>query len=107
VFDLYDQAGMFADLHNWDTNGINEGYVKTTTEITGILADLFHSYGDIDRDGWIWASDKHDYGLSFGKSSGQIGFNPNADLNSDNIVDWEDGAIMCASWGKKKQYTKP
>ena len=107
VFDSYDPLGMYADLHNWDADGINKGYFKTTAEITGILADLFHSRGDIDRDGSIWASDKHAFGLSFGRSLGQAGYNPDADLNVDGIVDWEDGAIMCASWGKKKEYTKP
>jgi peptide/nickel transport system substrate-binding protein len=107
VFDSYDPLGMYADLHNWDADGINKGYFKTTAEIVDTLADLFHSRGDIDRDGSIWASDKHAYGLSFGRSLGQAEYNPDADLNVDGMVDWEDGAVMCASWGKKKEYTKP
>ncbi len=107
VFEGYDPSGMYTDLHGWDADGANPGYFKSTAEIAAIKTEMFHSCGDVDRDGWIWAGDKHDYGLSFGKTLGQTGYDPDADLNEDDLVDWEDGAIIGAFWGKKKEYTKP
>ena len=41
------------------------------------------------------------------KKLGTPGYDPNADLNEDKIVDCEDGALIGAFWGKKKEYTKP
>ena len=107
VFESYDPSGMYADLHGWDADGTSPGYYMSTAQIAGAMTDMFHSCGDVDRDGWIWAGDKHDYGLSFGKVAGDTGYDPNADLNGDELVDWEDGAIIGAFWAKKKQYTIP
>ncbi len=106
VFEHYDSSGMYADLHAWDADGANAGYYMSTAEIINTKTELFHSCGDVDRDGWIWAGDKHDYGLSYGKTLGDTGYDPNADLSGDDLVDWEDGAIIGAFWGKKKEYVK-
>ena len=107
VFDLYDDTGMYADLHNWDASGANLGYFKTSADILAVKAELFHACGDVTRDGYVWAEDKHDYGVSFGLSSGMAGYNANADLSGDNLVDFEDGAIIGAFWGKKAEQVKP
>lgn len=103
VFEKYDPTGMYADLHAWraDVATGNLGYFKSTTEIADTFTNLFHTTGDIDKSGAVWASDKNIFGLNFGKPATAY---PDADLNGDGTIDWSDGAIVGAFFGWKKQY---
>jgi ABC-type transport system substrate-binding protein len=101
VFDSYTPAGMFADLFNWDLNGPNLGYFKTTAEISDLKTELFHSAGDVDRSGAVWASDKWFFGINYGLP---VSACPEADLNLDGVIDWEDGVSIASNFGYKREY---
>jgi ABC-type transport system substrate-binding protein len=104
VFDSYTPASMVADLHNWDSNGLNLGYFKLTQEISDLKTEMFYAAGDVDRSGAVWASDKWFFGVNFGKPASAY---PDADLNLDGVIDWSDGAIIGAYFGYKKEYPSP
>jgi ABC-type transport system substrate-binding protein len=104
VFEKYDPTGMYADLHGWDAKGANLGYFKSTAAIAATIQALFHTTGDMDNSGAVWASDKNMFGLNYGKPATT---EPRADLNGDGIIDWSDGAIVGAFFGWKKQYPSP
>jgi peptide/nickel transport system substrate-binding protein len=98
VFDNYDPVGQSADMT------ANRDYWQTTNEIQQKKVDMFHSVGDIDYDGVVAAGDLNAYGLAFGTEPPS---NPDADLNGDGRVDGEDGAVIGAFVGKKREYPDP
>ncbi len=101
IFDYYDPANMVAELH------ANRNYFKTTAEIQDQLVELFHRFGDVNRDGWISATDMNAYGLAYGCEAGEPCYNADADLNEDGIVDALDGSLIGASMGKRREYGDP
>jgi peptide/nickel transport system substrate-binding protein len=98
IFDNYDPVGQSADMT------ANRAYWKTTNEIHQDKVRMFHFVGDVDYDGEVKAGDLNEYGLAFGSEPAS---NPDADLNGDDRVDGEDGAVIGAFVGKKREYGKP
>jgi len=79
------QAGNPAG--SWTTNG----------PTLVVLADI---KGDVNHDCRIDIVDLSSVGASFGKSSGEPGYNPNADINGDGKIDIVDLAIVGTNFGK-------
>ena len=110
IFQFYEPVGQYVELRNWDPfnwippGGINLGYFLTKDQIATVKTELFHLCGDVNRDGWVWAEDLHDWAVSYGKVAGQPGYDLNADLNQDGIIDIEDGAVLSLFFGKRKEY---
>jgi hypothetical protein len=65
---------------------------------------MFHGVGDVTYDGKVDADDQHDYGVAYGASPPDPRYNADADINEDNIVDADDGTIIGAFVGKKREY---
>jgi hypothetical protein len=55
---------------------------------------LFASMGDVDGDGFVDCTDVRLVTSALGKKSGQTGFNVDADLNRDGVVDVRDLVIV-------------
>jgi ABC-type transport system substrate-binding protein len=104
VFDGYNKTGMFADLHNWDANGINLGYFKTTEQTHAQLTEMFHFVGDVNRDGVVDQIDKDRCFAALGSQPGDPNWDPDCDLTGDGRVDGEDEAMIGAFWGKGREY---
>jgi hypothetical protein len=106
VYDEYDPVGFVAYLHNWDVDGDNVGYFKTSADIYNMKVERLHDIGDIDRDGDIDYEDQSDYGTAFGTV-----YTPpplmDEDLNQDGTIDWEDGALIGAFYGTRREEMAP
>jgi ABC-type transport system substrate-binding protein len=107
VYDLYDPTGMYADLHNWDADGANVGYFKTTAEIQADKSTMLHAVGDVDYNGHVFGGDQSAYAVAFGSQPGDGNWNAAADLNLDDRVNWIDGALIGAFYDKKLEEAKP
>ncbi len=70
------------------TNAGISATVKVTVEGQGSLA------GDLDRNGVVDCRDLAIINAAFGRHSGQQGFDPQADTNSDDVVDIKDLAFI-------------
>ncbi len=57
--------------------------------------------GDLDRDCVVDIKDVTIVRNSFGKSAGDSGFDPRADINHDGVVNILDAAIVAAEYGQK------
>jgi ABC-type transport system substrate-binding protein len=106
LFEKWDKVGEYCDLSNWAASGSNKGYYKTSDAIATLKTNLFHAIGDVDSDGQVWTSDKYYFGLAFGSVTGGAHWDARADLTGDGRVDFEDGALIGAFWGKHKEYVK-
>jgi hypothetical protein len=98
VFQLYDSVGLYSD------HTANRNFYKLTQDIVDQLADMFHGVGDVTYDGKVDADDQHDYGVAYGASPPDPRYNADADINEDNIVDADDGTIIGAFVGRKREY---
>ena len=56
--------------------------------------------GDVNGDNLVNYLDLAILASSYGKSKGEVGFNPTCDLNEDGIVNYLDLAILAANYGK-------
>lgn len=54
--------------------------------------------GDLDLDGDVDADDLNILMASWNKSAGDPGYNPDADLNNDDIVNYLDRFILSRNW---------
>jgi hypothetical protein len=59
--------------------------------------------GDVDDNGIVDASDLYRIGKGFGIRAGENGYDVEADLNSDNIIDSLDLASLTNHFGEKRQ----
>ena len=57
--------------------------------------------GDTDRDGRVDGADLVRMGVAFGASRGEPRYLASADLNSDNVIDGNDLAILATNFGKE------
>lgn len=98
VFGGYDPTGGVADFSR------NENYFIDTTDVGTMVEEMFHEIGDTNSDGDMDASDLSAMSLSFGKRSGQPGYNLLADVNEDGIVDATDVTLLSFYWGVPREY---
>jgi hypothetical protein len=98
IFDYYSPANMTAEAHR------NPAYFRTAVELDSLLEAMFHACGDVNRDGVVWAADQNAYALAFGAHPSEAHWNPDADLNQDDRVNWMDGALIAAYFGDKRDH---
>ncbi len=56
--------------------------------------------GDVNGDCKDDIVDLSSVGAAFGKNSGDVGFNPNADLNNDKTINIQDLVLVASSFGQ-------
>lgn len=99
VFEFYDQTGMWGEVHQFID------YWKYTDEIQAQKTEMFHQIGDVDSDGEIGIFDLSRQGVAFGAIDGlDPEYDPDADLNSDGIIDMRDIALTCYFYGDLREY---
>lgn len=99
VFEFYDQTGMYGEVHQFID------YWKYTVELSAAKTEMFHKIGDVDRDGEIGIFDLSRQGVAFGAIQGlDPEYDPDADLNSDGIIDMRDIALTSFYYGDYKEY---
>jgi ABC-type transport system substrate-binding protein len=101
IFQFYDLLWLYAEL--WQ----NPNYFKYTNEIFTLKVEMFHRAGDVNRDGYIDVWDLSALGMAYGTRIGWPDYNPDADLNSDFIVDARDLAAICWHWARQREYPVP
>jgi hypothetical protein len=92
IFDWYNPTEMDAEMHAWRC------YWKMTDEVHAELVEMFHRIGDVNYDGIVDEADLDRIAASYGKRCGQPGYDPDADLNSDCIVNGRDMALVVWYW---------
>jgi probable HAF family extracellular repeat protein len=65
----------------WDANNLSHGFLLTPVRPIA---------GDLNGDGTVDCADLYIVRASFGKRTGQPGFDPRADVNHDGVVDVRD-----------------
>jgi len=78
----------------WPVPG--ETYTADNTYTYGLVSVTI--MGDIDGNGWVNVLDAIDLSTSFGKSTGQAGFNPNADFNHSGVVNILDAITLATHY---------
>ena len=105
IADYLALAGMFgrttgqtgfnslADLNSdGKIDGIDFGRFNTLMDISALGPNI--KSGDLNGDGATTIADYLSLSSMFGKRTGEAGFNANADLNSDGVIDSTDFKIM-------------
>lgn len=102
IFQLYNWELLYGDL--W----ANQNYFMTIPEVDYLKTEMLHEIGDVNRDGHIWAYDMAAIGLAYNSSLGEPGYNPDADLNEDGVIDIYDilanGGGFVAHFGMYRTY---
>jgi len=98
IFDFYDQVENLTDLY------ANRYYFKTTDEIQAQLVELFWVCGDVNRDGVVDQADQDRYAAAYGSTIGEPNWDPDCDVNSDGVINEEDGIIISYFMGKQRGY---
>lgn len=92
IFDFYDPLLMTTEMHAWRC------YWKMTDEVHAELVEMFHRIGDVNYDGIVDEADLDRIAASYGERCGWPGYDPDADLNSDCIVNGRDLALVVLYW---------
>lgn len=66
---------------------------------TSAQREIFHSLGDVNRDGIIDDADQQLINNAWESTPGSPNWNPDADLNGDGIVDMNDATILAQHFG--------
>jgi hypothetical protein len=88
IFQFYDPVGQYADMY------ANRHYWKTGDEISAQIVEMFWECGDYDRNGIITEVDLFFVERAFGHYWPEPEYDPNADFNSDGIVDMHDMSLL-------------
>jgi len=98
VFEFYNPSLMSGDLHQF------KGFFLSTAVIGDLKTEMFHSVGDVNRDGTVWGDDRGRMGALFGVFSFEPEYDIDVDVNEDDIIDMGD--ISLANWffGDQKEY---
>lgn len=56
--------------------------------------------GDIDRDGSVDVVDAALMSVAYGSTPTEPNWNPNADLNNNSVIDWQDSQLLSKDFGK-------
>ncbi len=84
TFQFYSITDMECDLY------ANRDYFMEEAEVQALLSNMFWEVGDYSRDGRIDVVDLAFVSIAFGSMTGDPQYDPNADFNSDGIVDMKD-----------------
>jgi hypothetical protein len=87
----------------WDYsfNSLTENKLyQIRQDLMALLSSLTLIVGDINGDGRVDVSDLLYMGASWGKSSGQTGYDPNCDLDHSGAVDATDLLMLAGHWGQ-------
>ena len=99
IFDYYDPVGMVAEIHSWG------GYYKATEDISNHKTEMFHSCGDVDRDGSIWTYDQGIMGQKYGMMKDiDPAYDPDVDVTNDGIIDVFDISLVNYFYGDQKEW---
>jgi hypothetical protein len=83
-------------------------YVFPVKAIVTLVDNDFWAKGDVNRDGYIDASDLDLVMAAFGSTPGKPNWNPDCDLNGDGRVDMGDVGIVSGNMGlKPREYVTP
>jgi len=96
---LNEPATQFVVFYNagWDTDSSGAGYDLIGIGRAKLL--MTRNKGDLNYDGTVDFTDVAILSGSFGRSSGQSGYNAEADLNRDGRVDFLDAGILSSRYG--------
>lgn len=100
IFQFYDATNAYGDLY---ANRAGT-YFKSTEEVVNQLKEMFHGVGDVDRDGDIDIFDQYAISSIYGYFWYEPQYNPNADINSDKVIDIRDIVWTGAYLGWKGEY---
>jgi ABC-type transport system substrate-binding protein len=84
IFQWYDAVNMVCEMD------ANRNYFLSQTEIDDIKTEMFWEVGDVNRDGIINVIDLTIVSRRFGCFVGDPCYDPDADFNSDCIIDFRD-----------------
>jgi len=99
IFDYYDALNMVSEVHQ------NPSYFQITDDITDMKTAMFHKCGDVNYDGTVWSDDTGVMGLKFGMMNGlDPEYDPNVDVNSDDIIDMVDISLANYFFGEQKEH---
>ena len=98
-------AGQLPPARAQDVLVVSSYYTAGCGGLAGVQADgggaapLQYVIGDLNGSGHVDVSDLLIFARTNGKSLGDPGFNPEADLNCDNTVNQTDLLILAQNWG--------
>ncbi len=98
-------VGGLPPVRAQDVPDISFYYTAGCGGLAGVQADggnpapQQYVVGDLNGSGHVDVSDLLIFARTNGKSLGNPGFNPEADLNCDNTVDGADLLILAQNWG--------
>jgi len=98
IFDHYDPVLLCSDLIR------NPNHFKPAGDLHAQLVNMFHEVGDVNCDGIINVLDLTAISFSYGSFQGEPEYNPDADLNQDNVVDMRDLSSACRRLSEKREY---
>jgi len=76
-------------------------YVVPVKAIATVVDSAFHAMGDVNWDGVIDEADLDLMQVAYGSRPGYPNWNPDADLNGDERVDFYDLAKLGTNYGKR------
>ena len=97
-FQFYNGVDMEYDLY------ANTNHFMTQAEVQTLLSDMFWEVGDYNRDAIINILDLTPVSLAFGSKMGSPRYNPDADFNSDGIIDTRDLRTAAFRLSSQKEY---
>ncbi len=98
IFQSYDYVNHFGDL--W----ANQNYFMTATEVQASKANMFWEAGDYNKDGLINVVDLVYVSLAYGSYQGEPNYDPDADFNTDAVVDMRDLSTVTRHLAWKREY---
>lgn len=98
---------------SWDTTVVDKGRYTITAEASVVPGEIYSAdnvyvngavtvtiYGDVNGDGQVDAGDLAVVGDAYGTVEGNSGYNPDADLNDDQVLDVLDLAECGKNYGE-------
>ena len=98
TFQFYDTVDMQCDLY------ANRNYFMPQADVQTLLSEMFWEVGDYNRDALVNIKDLAFVSLTFGSKMGNPRYDPDADFNSDGIVDMRDMGIAAFRLSVQKEY---
>lgn len=98
-FQFYDSTNNYDDM--WK----NEEYFMTQADVATLMEQMFWEVGDQSRDGLVDVVDLNAVSAAFGYSPPGPPYDPNADFDTNNIVDMRDmrQSAFHLTWQKEYQ----
>ncbi|UCE29469.1 MAG: hypothetical protein JSV85_01710 [Candidatus Bathyarchaeota archaeon] len=107
ITDLMFSLGGYVELTAYRENvdlDITTHWFMSVEEEDALLTQMFHWKGDVNYDGFVDDLDLLRIEAAYGTVKGQPGFDPDADLDSDDRINAVDMIILSKGWGKARKY---